>query len=195
MDFGSITPFVGTPLFGTSVDLSKRRYAKDARPEGWCHGDCVRELAKLVNHKTQVIVDGGCWMGRSASIFCDMAPNATIICIDTWQGSPEHQERYADILPDLFEIFCANMHQHRHRVIPVRMTSVQGLRHIRNIGINPDLIWVDWDHSEASVRVDLSEAMQFDSIVCGDDYTWKGVKVAVDAVDPIQAGPVFWRAK
>lgn len=155
-------------------------YSKGNTPEGWCHGNNVKMFEGLVNEKTKVIIDAGSWLGLSAWHFLRLAPNATIICLDTWQGSAEHQKN--KLLPVLYETFLVNMWEYRDRIIPIRLNSMAGFWEIYKHLIKPDLIYIDMAHDKESVIQDVNIAWRTfpDAQICGDDYTWQGVKDALE---------------
>jgi len=156
------------------------KYSKGNTPEGWCHGNNVNMFKTLVNENTKVIIDAGSWLGLSAWHFLNLAPNATVICLDTWQGSVEHKKNA--ILPVLYETFLVNMWQYKNRIIPVKADGSNGLAELYDHSIKPDLVYIDMAHDKGSVIRDIYNAWtRFpDAQICGDDYTWTGVKEALE---------------
>lgn len=157
-----------------------RQYKPSGTPEGWCAKPNVEMFKRLVNEDTKVIIDAGSWLGLSAWHFLNLAPNATVICLDTWQGSVEHKKN--TILPVLYETFLVNMWEYKDRIIPVRLNSMAGFREIYQHLIKPDLIYIDMAHDKESVIQDVDIAYRTfpDAQICGDDYTWQGVKDALE---------------
>jgi len=151
----------------------------NGRPTGWCNGVNIGMFEEIITPEMKVIIDGGSFMGCSASHFLELAPNASIICIDHWKGSIEHQQR--EDVNELFEKFIVNMWDHKDRVFPVRKDSTVGLLAVKAAGVEPDLIYIDWSHDTTNVINDITEAYKLfpDAIICGDDYTWPSVKKAV----------------
>jgi len=130
------------------------------------------------------IVELGAWLGLSTRRLADLAPAATIISVDHWQGSPEHQrqERYQKLLPRLYETFLPRCWAYRERVVPLRMSTVDGLRKVAEFGVQPDLIFVDAEHSFDAVTRELALARQLfpKAALVGDDYDWRGVRDGVN---------------
>lgn len=159
------------------------KYSDRNMPEGWCHGNNVKMFKTLVDENTKVIIDAGSWLGLSAWHFLHLAPNATVICIDTWMGSAEHQNK--DILPVLYETFLVNMWDYRDRIIPIRLNSMAGFWEIYKHLIKPDLIYIDMAHDKESVirDVDIAHRTFPDAQICGDDYTWQGVREALEYLE------------
>lgn len=174
---------------------------KGGRPAGWCKPDCVNNLKKLLTEDMKVVVDGGSWKGCSASYLLEYAPNATVICVDTWQGDPNYQKPYADSLDTVYDTFCTNLWNDRDRVIPVKLSSVDGMRMLAEYEIIPDLIYVDWAHDADNVERDVDTVLDLfpTSVICGDDYSWNSVKEGLSRVCTtrnmklLNAGEVFWR--
>lgn len=154
---------------------------------GWL-GDGARELlAQSVSERTSLVVELGAWVGLTTRFIADRAPDAVVITIDHWNGSPEHFQNpeWKSALPALFETFLALCWDYRRRVIPLRMTTLEGLRLVAGQGLKPDLIYVDAEHSYEAVigELELIHELFPDTVIVGDDYDWKGIAPAVnDAV-------------
>lgn len=56
---------------------------------------------------------------------------------------------------DLHATFLANCWSERHRLYPLRMDTLDGLRAVSSLGAAVDLIYVDADHSEPAVAAEL----------------------------------------
>jgi hypothetical protein len=138
-----------------------------------------------VSGATRLVVELGAWLGLSTRFLADHAPNATVVSIDHWLGSPEHraQSQFRGMLPTLYEAFLAACWEYRGRVIPLRMTTLQGLQTVADFGLAPDLVYVDAEHSFAAVSAELELAGSLfpGARLVGDDYDWPGVARAVDA--------------
>lgn len=170
----------------------RRRYPwPDERPDvpedwcGWCGGSNQERFAELLSNKTSVVVELGSFCGLSANILAETAVNATIICVDHFKGSIEHtrNEAWAARLPRLHETFLRNLWPHRARVIPLRATTLDGMREIYELGIVPNLIYVDAAHDEESVSQDVSLAMELFPVseLIGDDWLHPSVRRGVVA--------------
>ncbi len=146
------------------------------KEHGWLHGDTAGCLTGHLSRCASVVIESGSWLGKSASLLLRHALNATLICIDTWRGSPEHQagagnEEWASHLPTLYDQFIANMWEDRNRLIPIREDSFAGLDTVHRLGITPDLIYLDSEHSEARVLGELTRCTAYwpQSIIVLDD--------------------------
>lgn len=146
------------------------------------------------------ILEIGSWMGSSAVAWRNTASrhnaDATVYCIDTWLGSPEHYlkgnstewatERLAidPKGPTFFEDFCFNVHQagHAHFIRPMRADSHAALPWLKKLNAAFDVIYVDGAHDSISVWQDVSHAFEIlapQGIVCGDDFGWFSVKTGL----------------
>jgi glycosyltransferase involved in cell wall biosynthesis len=157
------------------------------RVPGWL-GEGARELlSEALSDQTRLVIELGAWVGLTTRFIADQAPHSVVIAIDHWAGSPEHfhNPEWKAMLPTLFETFLALCWDYRERVIPLRMTTLDGLRQIASHGLEPDLIYVDAEHSYEAVtgELELIHHLFPRAVVVGDDYDWKGVAPAVrDAI-------------
>jgi predicted O-methyltransferase YrrM len=102
----------------------------------------------------------GSWMGLSSIVFATgliaaLNFRATVYCVDTWRGSPEHQD-----LPDardglLFDRFLRNVSGAGVEAFirPVRAESVEAAR--AWAGPPLDLVFIDGDHSAEACYQDI----------------------------------------
>src|SRR4051812_22659948 len=58
---------------------------------GWLGEGTDRVLARSLSDETRLVVELGAWLGMSTRFIADLAPNATVISVDHWRGSSEHQ--------------------------------------------------------------------------------------------------------
>ncbi|HEV3436333.1 MAG TPA: class I SAM-dependent methyltransferase [Gemmata sp.] len=164
----------------------------DQRPEdaapgqeaGWLGAGSDVMLSRSLSPKTKLVVELGAWLGLSTRFIADAAPRATVISVDHWKGSPEHQteERFRALLPRLYETFQSRCWKYRDRVVPLRMSSLDGLRQVAEAGLDPDFIYVDAEHTYEAVTAELKLARELfpHTLLGGDDYDWQGVRQAVD---------------
>jgi predicted O-methyltransferase YrrM len=141
-------------------------------------------LTCSVSAETRLIVELGSWTGRSTRFLADLAPHAAVVAVDHWEGSVEHTQdpELAAMLPRLFETFLAECWSYRDRIIPLRASSVDGLRQVAEAGLSPNLVYIDADHRFESVMADLGTALDLfpDAAIVGDDWDWEGVRTAVE---------------
>lgn len=151
---------------------------------GW-FSDAPRQLlSQILSPQTRLVVELGAWLGLSTRFITQAAPQADVITIDHWKGSPEHERdpETARMLPSLHDTFLAMNWDHRQRIIPLRMDVGEGLRRVADYGLQPDVIFVDADHSPESVKQQLQLAARLfpQAVLVGDDYDDPGVQQAVD---------------
>lgn len=146
--------------------------------EGWFCGENRAVLERRIQ-KADVVLELGAWKGMSTRWIADHF-GGTVITIDHWLGSSEHQQRPE--LPRLYETFVRNCwDQHRARIVPVRADTVAGMREVHSLGIVPAVIYVDASHESDLVARDLRTIFELwpAAHVVGDDWTWATVKGGV----------------
>ena len=152
--------------------------------EGWLADGAYHALKASLSDQTKVVVELGSWLGLSTRHIADCAPNAQVIAVDHFKGSDEHRKeaRLASHLSTLFEAFQAKCWNYRHQILPLRASTIEGMRLIAEAGIEPDLIYVDASHDYESVKADLKMAWTFfpKAVLVGDDFADHSVRRAVD---------------
>ncbi len=123
-----------------------------------------------------IFLELGSWLGASALFMARQIPSAIVICVDHWLGSIEinNHPLYAGKIATLYDTFLANCWSYKDRIVPVRMTTLEGMIKIHQLGIQPDLVYVDAAHSYPDVTGDLEAvyALFPNTIICGDDFDW-----------------------
>ena len=152
---------------------------------GWLGDDTQKMLRRQIPGDAKLIVEVGSWLGKSARFILRLAPQATLVCIDTWLGSSEHYRAPVarHWLPTLHKQFLSNLWQYRERVVPVRATSSVGLDVLRLLDIRPDSFYIDGSHEAVDVRRDigLAAALNPAAAIVGDDWKWPTVRQGVQA--------------
>ena len=185
-DFHQVSPYEGLDLNEHPDDV-----------QGWGSEDPIfREIITLL--KPKIIVEVGSWKGASAihmaNIVQDIGLDTTIICIDTWLGSPEHYLyphlnvanglRPKNGYPQLYFTFLGNVIRsgHADRIFPLPMTSENAAVVLKNKGVCPDLAYIDAAHEKDAALRDFRDywsLMNERGVLFGDDYlSWKGVTAA-----------------
>lgn len=161
----------------------------DVRPfpqRDWLFPGTQEALARSVSQTTKLIVELGSWTGRSTRFLAGLAPQAMVVAIDHWNGSPEHEgdPELAEFLPQLHETFLSECWDYRDQIIPVRAESAEGLQRVAESGLQADLVYIDADHRYDSVVKDLTTALDLfpQAIIVGDDLNWDDVRKAVEEV-------------
>ncbi len=106
------------------------------------------------------IAEIGSFMGLSGllmarALYCKGEYSTKIYCIDTWEGSPEHQSMKAVREGQLFEIFKTNIARSglASYFIPIRKDSAAASLDFQDRSL--DLIFIDGDHSFKGCLADL----------------------------------------
>ena len=161
------------------------------RQRGWLSDGTKAMLRQYVKPKS-LIIELGSWTGLSARFMIDHAPSSRVICVDHWKGSPELKgELYDDLLPHLYQMFLSRCWNYRDRIVPLRMTTTDGLMVVSGFGVSPSLIYVDAAHDTASVRQDMTQSICLfpDAPLVGDDFGLSTVAAAVRKVSQAAVRP------
>lgn len=158
-------------------------------PHGWCQPEHREHIAPFLSAATGLVVELGSWLGQSTRLLLELAPNAVVACVDTWEGSadmsPCREARSRIAAGRLYEQFLANQWDHRRRVIPIREDSCVGLRSVLRAGLKPDLIYFDTAHTYEQLTRELEVARLFfpAARLYGDDWGTcpEDVRPAVEA--------------
>ncbi len=154
---------------------------------GWLHPDTAAALVECLGPQTTLVVECGSWLGVSARAVLEHAPRATLIAIDHWRGSPEHQAQagnadWARRLPTLYETFLRNLWPWRRRVVPLRADTLEGLAQVHEAGLVPGLVYLDSEHTLDRVSRELAFATAHwpQAAIVGDDFGHAPVRRAVE---------------
>jgi predicted O-methyltransferase YrrM len=159
----------------------------DVRPhvDGWNGDENLSLFKQHLGPSTRVIVELGVWLGQSTLEFLRLAPESTVVCVDHWLGSEEHQTHAACSaeLPTLRETFLANVWEYRSRVVVISDKTTAGLKIINDHRISPDFIYVDASHRFEDVKADVEMADHLfpNAILAGDDFDWEDVRRALES--------------
>jgi hypothetical protein len=167
--------------------------------QGWgAESVAFREL--ILETKPKLIVELGTWKGASAlemaAITREVGLSTQILCVDTWLGALEFwtnqddPERFLSLqllngYPTVFYQFLANVcHKgFQDRIVPFPQTTSTAALWLRQYGMSPELVYIDASHEEEDVYQDLCdywELLSPDGVLFGDDYSWDGVRLAVN---------------
>ena len=125
-------------------------------------------------------VEIGSFKGRSSSYMAVEIANSkkqiNFDCVDTWQGSPEHQQGAANedrdvINNSLYQSFIENMKPVEGYYSAKRMTSVEAAKTYEDQSL--DFVFIDADHSYESVKEDIIAwfpKVKYGGIISGHDY-------------------------
>ena len=162
---------------------------------GWFQPENKARLLELLAEAApRYAVELGAWYGASARFLLEHS-DLTLFSVDIWDKELIAHEWSVqcpefDMHPEVAallekhpigETFMVNLWEFKERLVPLKMRSVDGLRHVSRLGVVADLIYVDANHEYASVVEDINTALALfpRAKVCGDDYSWFDVKRAV----------------
>lgn len=156
-------------------------------------------LAELcVRASVRTIVEVGTFLGMGSTQVFGRAlpPEGRLYCVDTFRVDMSRFQRPQDTH---YHAFLSNMKRTglADKIVPVRMTSLEAARALT---VMADLVFIDGDHSEASVVADIEAwrpHVRPGGILCGDDYhvdVCPGVAPAVQRALPGHQtfGRIWW---
>ena len=187
----------------------------DADVQGWNSDSAAFEWV-FSKYMPKTIIEVGSWKGASAIHMAKLAPEADILCVDTWLGSieswvPERGGEYKDMYdslrlkhgyPQIYYTFASNVVKHvgRERICPMPMPSSEAARMLAQRGMTADFIYIDGSHAYEDVKRDLRDywpLVRVGGFLMGDDYAWDDVRKAVHsffrAVDSVIDGKYIVR--
>lgn len=135
--------------------------------------------------KPKTVIEIGSWLGCSTRfIATNLEKGSKLYAVDTWLGSIDESEHQKDPrLATLYQQFLSNIihTQLTDVIIPVRMKSMEAAAALK---VKADFIYIDGAHDTWSVMNDILYwyvHLKEGGIMCGDDWGWKSVQVAVEA--------------
>ena len=150
------------------------------------------ELEWLASHAAnkRLVVELGAWCGRSSVA---LSSATSVLCADTWRGSPEHASEIEGGLEPWLE-WRRNTALYQN-ITPVRCdlaneTDTSFLWRLTQSMGGADMVFVDASHDYESVLQDIATARRLlrdGGLLCGHDYSpgWPGVVQAVnESVEP-----------
>lgn len=187
------------------MDRTSRPYKKTSI--GWFDSPPIRNtfadlLQPLADHDSPRLLEIGCWEGVSACSFLDLTgENSTIVCVDPFTGSKEHNS--PTHLEQFFD-YNVNLAGYSDRVEKIRSESSKALpilaARCQQGERRFDFAYIDGSHIASDV---LFDAVLVHQIVAGgglivfDDYLWTDLpdlldrpKIAIDAYLSIYAREV-----
>ncbi len=174
-------------------DLFDKEPSNEPHLHGWLGRGNKAYLTSLVkNENIKVIVELGSWYGKSAHMMMTEANHdITLFCVDLWSGEDIKEgnqvitaKKFGDMVDkhSLYETFIKNLWEYRGKVVPLQMTTLEGLKVIHQLGVKPDVVYIDANHTYDDVKAEfmLIKELFPDTQICGDDYNFDGVAKAVE---------------
>jgi predicted O-methyltransferase YrrM len=155
----------------------------------------------MQTYKPTLAIEVGSFLGYSAIKMALEAKrlklNTTLICVDSWLGSPEHydmmkgtmQDRrlgYTNGYPTLYHKFVSNViHAGVQDIIhPFPYPSLTASKILTKLEVSADFMFIDGDHSALGVYLDLQHywpLLKQGGTLFGDDWAWESVRDGVTA--------------
>lgn len=161
------------------------------RVEGFFDSSDFEYYRKVVEQASsgQHFVEIGSYKGRSSAFMAvEIALSGKSIkfdCVDTWQGSEEHQagEQFedADVVNNrLYDVFLKNMEPVKDYFTPVRATSLEAATLYKDNSL--DMVFIDAAHDYDNVLADIlawAPKVKSGGIISGHDWHHPPIKKAV----------------
>lgn len=174
--------------------------------QGWFNFQAPYREAIRAASDSSILVELGCWKGKSASFLLVEAVNAKktpiVHFIDHWGGSNEPAHKTDPELERVFDVFLSNIRRSGYANANVhRMSTVAAADLFDPASI--DFVWVDAGHEYDEVLADLRAwwpKVKPGGVMGGDDLPMEGVKKAVEEFFPSfetgsEGGWQWWRVR
>lgn len=160
--------------------------------EGWFTDSdkVIYEAAVKKFNSGSVFVEVGSFKGRSSVAMAieiiNSGKDIKFYCVDTWEGSEEHQsgKSFEDkdvVEKKLYEKFLQNIEPIKHIITPIRKPSLEAVNYFENESV--DFIFLDAAHDYENVKKDLNvwkSKVKKGGLLAGHDWTWETVRNAVE---------------
>lgn len=143
--------------------------------QGWFdyEGLYRKIISNLTNNSH--IVEIGCWKGKSTSFLAveiiNSGKNIKLDCIDTWQGSTEHNLTTQHQFDELYNTFLSNTEAVRNVINPIRTTSIDASKLYQDHSL--DFVFIDAAHDYENVKLDIQNwlpKVKVGRTIAGHDY-------------------------
>jgi len=176
------------PVFKPPSEITKVFFRVRYRPWFW-HGDFTsdwvwknysiwRRVLAPARDRPVRIVEIGSFEGRSAVFFLKYLPQSTMVCIDTFAGTPEENYVYRNMEHQMSAAevrFDRNVAPFAGRVEKIRGRSIPALERLAAQNRRFDLAYIDGGHRYDDVMGDsvaVWTMLEPGGIVIWDDYEW-----------------------
>jgi len=158
---------------------------------GWMEGGALTFLAAEAK-KHRVIVEIGVWKGKSSACLAANTPGI-VYAVDHFRGNPKaHKTVHKQAVDDRDGLIAecrANLHEYivAKKLQLVIMDSARAALGLRNLGIVPDMVFIDGDHDTPAVKADIitwKGMIKPGGLLCGHDSIWDSVLAAINELLP-----------
>ncbi len=143
-------------------------------------------LTDCVSQSTKLVVEVGAWTGNATRFLARLAPEATIIAIDSWDGLRQQQEdpELAPFVSRLHETFLSECWNYRGQIVPVKSSTDEGLQRVAEDGLEADLVYFGAYENAEGLHRDLSAALELfpTAIIAGDGLDKDRVRETLETV-------------
>lgn len=143
-----------------------------------------RDIIKKYGNNSH-FVEVGSWKGRSASFMGVEIHNSGLDikfdCVDTWNGSAEHQEMDVVKKSELYVEFLNNISPVIDHITPIRKTSLEASQRYQDNSL--DFVFIDASHQYQDVLDDIKSwlpKLKNGGTLAGHDYGYNEVNKAVN---------------
>ena len=154
---------------------------------------CIPQLEDFARQTPKgegLIIECGCWEGRSTVALANVFFPETLRAVDTWKGSVAMGEDFPDVVlakqKNVLEIFKSNINELTHRNVSYYVIDM--FEYLSKLTAPIKFIHIDAAHDYQSVKKAIQIVLPLmikGGIMCGDDYAnYEGVKRAVDELLP-----------
>jgi predicted O-methyltransferase YrrM len=168
---------------------------------GWFDFQDVYSMA--VDEGAAVIVELGCWLGRSTKYLLDAlrvrGGDYVVYGVDTWEGSGEDEHVAYLKEHDVYAEFCENFDEEIRggELIVIRGDSAAAAERFSDGEC--DFVFVDASHEYMAVKNDILSwwpKIKSGGLMAGHDVNWPGVERAVlECFGPVEVRGITWIAR
>ena len=163
------------------------------------HFDFEVMYSKMVNESPvdAHFIEVGAFYGKSAAYMAveiiNSGKNIKFDVVDTWRGSPEHQEGAWDaqvhmIQDTAFDVFQSNLSPVKGHYTPLKMPSVEAAKLYQDKSL--DFVYIDASHEYEFIKEDIIAwlpKIKIGGYIGGHDYwpdnaMFKGIPVAIKEI-------------
>lgn len=177
--------------------------------QGWISPNFTSKFTELLINsynelqRPLIIIEIGTWKGLSACTMSNIAKQnnipCTIICIDTWLGSPDYWTtgindinkgvslKFDNGYPQIYYTFLNNiiLENHTDTIIPFPMSSIEASVILSYYNIKADIVYIDGAQEHISVHNDISKYWKIlhnNGYIFGNNYCDEcySIKMAVN---------------
>lgn len=129
--------------------------------------DLCADIREYFGTSNIVLVEIGSYMGESAEIFAQELPNATIYCVDPWEGNFDKNDSCSEA--DYVEV---------EQQFDLRTSKYSNIVKLKDYSINIqipcDVVYIDGRHFYEGVREDILHWLPLvKTAICGHDFLKK----------------------